>query len=261
MFNTPKAFCDVRIIFFWGSNFMTWLYVLIGLAIVYALVFGNDRKTSTTSNKANEADNHSKQKLPLKTNKKERFNNIKEFCNLNDYVVLDTETTGIDKHDQIIEIAILDADGNILLNTLVKPTVNVSPKAQNVHGISNKDLKKAPSWNEVYKKYLSVTEGKTILAYNSKYDKRLIQQTCKANNITNKRRVWGCIMLAYSEFMGNTKNGWYKWHKLESAAFNSLVTIRNSGSQQHRALYDSGMALGVLMYMKREVNIFLNDNQ
>ncbi|MFC3193207.1 exonuclease domain-containing protein [Marinicella sediminis] len=173
---------------------------------------------------------------------------------------MDTETTGIDKHDQIIEIAILDEEGNILLDSLVKPTVKVTPNARAVHGISNRDLKNAPGWAEVYEKYLSITEGKTILAYNSKFDKRLMQQSCKANKLVNKRRNWDCIMLAYSEFMGNTKNGWYKWHKLEDAAFNSTVSISNSNSKQHKALYDSGLALGVYMHMKAEVNKYFESD-
>ncbi len=38
------------------------------------------------------------------------------------YYILDTETTGLGKKDQVIEIAIIDnADGSVILNTLLSP--------------------------------------------------------------------------------------------------------------------------------------------
>lgn len=45
------------------------------------------------------------------------------------FVVLDTETTGLERKDQIIEIAVLDQHKNTLLNTRLKPTCNINPEA------------------------------------------------------------------------------------------------------------------------------------
>lgn len=45
----------------------------------------------------------------------------RKFLNeLNDYVILDTETTGLGENDIIIQIAIIDLHENDLINTYVK---------------------------------------------------------------------------------------------------------------------------------------------
>ena len=42
--------------------------------------------------------------------------------NKNNYVILDTETTGLGDNDVIVQLGILDLNGNVLLDTLIKPT-------------------------------------------------------------------------------------------------------------------------------------------
>jgi len=37
------------------------------------------------------------------------------------YLILDTETTGLGEKDVIIQMALIDLDGNVLLDSLVKP--------------------------------------------------------------------------------------------------------------------------------------------
>lgn len=244
---------------------MVWLYVLVGLVVVYFISSKNNsrskKKSKLKSHPKADISTHNNKRHPLEKGFKQRFENIKEFCNMTDIVFIDTETTGLTENDQIIEIAVVDFNGNILLDSLVKPTVKVNPKAKAKHGIADKELKNAPLWPDVYKQYLTATEGKTILAYNSKYDKKMVQQTCKANNLTNKKRQWNCVMLAYSEFMGYKKYDSYTWHKLEIAAFNCGVKIDGQATQRHRAVFDAGMALGVYLYMQREVNRLVNTNK
>ena len=66
-----------------------------------------------------------------------------------DFLILDTETTGI-KKPEICQIAITDNQGNAFLNTLVKPTKSIEAKAQQVHGISNEAVKDAPTFMQIY---------------------------------------------------------------------------------------------------------------
>jgi hypothetical protein len=46
-----------------------------------------------------------------------------------DALIVDTETTGLSIKDEVIQIAIIDLDGKVLLNTLLKPTVSISTEA------------------------------------------------------------------------------------------------------------------------------------
>ena len=49
---------------------------------------------------------------------------------------LDTETTGLDNGAQIIEIAIIDGTGDVMVDLRLKPSVPIDERAQEVHGIS-----------------------------------------------------------------------------------------------------------------------------
>ena len=62
---------------------------------------------------------------------------------------LDTETTGLHASDQIVEIAICDLGGNVLFDTLVKPTAPIPPEASAIHGIDDAMVASAPGWPEV----------------------------------------------------------------------------------------------------------------
>ncbi|BCC80200.1 MULTISPECIES: 3'-5' exonuclease [Bacillus] len=64
------------------------------------------------------------------------------FNNKSNFLVLDTQTTGLGETDEIVEIAVTDLDGKTLLNTLVKPTVPISDDATMIHGITNKMVEK-----------------------------------------------------------------------------------------------------------------------
>ncbi|WP_370656558.1 3'-5' exonuclease, partial [Klebsiella pneumoniae] len=52
-------------------------------------------------------------------------------------VFLDTETTGLDDHAELVEIAVVNEDGCVLFESFCRPTVPVDPGAQAVHGIGD----------------------------------------------------------------------------------------------------------------------------
>ena len=167
----------------------------------------------------------------------------------NEVCILDTETTGLENEDEVIEISILDFDGNTLLDTLVKPKCKISTEAAAVHGITKKMLKDAPTWAEVVGKYRDVTNGKTILAFNENFDKRLIRQTCKSAGVPNPKRDWSCVMLAYAEWHGEISRGEHRWQKLEVAT--KQLKIETAGTA-HRAKSDAMATLQVLKAMVGE---------
>ena len=88
-------------------------------------------------------------------------------------VFVDTETTGLnqDGTDEVLEIAIVDADGTTLLNTLVRPVRNTAwPNAQAIHGISPQDVDRAQPWETQLPKIAAICAGKTVVFYNAPFD-------------------------------------------------------------------------------------------
>ena len=67
-----------------------------------------------------------------------------------DTVYLDTETTGLSAEDEIVEITIIDDNGEPLINTLLKPVNHTHwPDAERVHGISPIDIRHAPTQKQI----------------------------------------------------------------------------------------------------------------
>lgn len=151
------------------------------------------------------------------------------LANPDDYVILDTETTGLRWDDEIIEIAVLGIDGAVLLDSRVKPVCKVSEGARQVHGISDEDLVDAPSFWDIYPALRSAVGGKNIVIYNAKFDK---------GKVWNCIRLWAleglgaagytCAMEMYAAYCGEWSEYWgnYKWQKLPGAAHGALADCR-----------------------------------
>jgi DNA polymerase III epsilon subunit-like protein len=85
-------------------------------------------------------------------------------------VILDTETTGLDRPD-VVEIGVVDAaTGAVLLSTLVKPTKPVEAGARWVHGIGDDALADAPTLDRVLPDLLEVIGDREVWAYNAEFD-------------------------------------------------------------------------------------------
>jgi len=134
-------------------------------------------------------------------------------------VFLDTETTGVGKRDEVIQIAISDINGNELCKTLVALTKRktIPRAASDVHGIKKKDLEGKPTYAQLSPHLESVLRGKRIIAYNAEFDFRLMEQTyAVAGGYKPAPEQWECAMLVYAAFYGEVHPffGDYKWQKL-----------------------------------------------
>lgn len=95
-------------------------------------------------------------------------------------LVLDTETTGLGEDAQIIEIAICDIWGTVLVDHRVRPSVPIEPGAAEVHGITLEDLANSPTWPEVIDSIKECLTGRTVVIFNSDFDMAMLRNTCRA---------------------------------------------------------------------------------
>jgi DNA polymerase III epsilon subunit-like protein len=85
-----------------------------------------------------------------------------------DWVALDTETTG---NGDVIEVAVVRADGAVLVDTLVHSPQPITPGAASVHGIPKADVEAAPHWPSVWPALADALAGRPVLAYNASFDR------------------------------------------------------------------------------------------
>jgi len=120
-------------------------------------------------------------------------------------VILDTETTGGAKTDQIIQLSIIDMAGKTLFDSLLKPTCAINPFAAKVHNLTDRHLRNAPPFTDVYEVVKSVLNERTVIAYNAPFDKRQLVQTATAFKLDAawvERLDWQCAMRAHAEYLG-----------------------------------------------------------
>ena len=96
---------------------------------------------------------------------------------MKDFVILDTETTGIQSTDEVIELGIVASDGTVLFDELFRPTVRMSDEAAKVTGISQEMLDAKLPMSAYRDQIKSLLEGKTIFAYNTAFDREKMIHT------------------------------------------------------------------------------------
>jgi DNA polymerase-3 subunit epsilon len=166
-------------------------------------------------------------------------------------IYLDTETTGLGAFDEVVEISILDAEGDVLLDKLVRPSKPVSPDALAIHGITDEMVKDAPSWVEIWPEVETVMRGRVVAIFNADYDTRIMRQSHNLYDMNWDPKVadFFCIMLLYAQFYGewNRARGSYRWHSLENAGRQARIPLPNT----HRAKDDTVLARAILQFIAK----------
>lgn len=166
-----------------------------------------------------------------------------------DPVFLDTETTGLGKNDQVVELAIIDRAGKTLLDTLVKPTIVIPPEATAIHGIDMADVAHAPAFGELCRELRRMIGKHPLVMYNAQYDLRLLRQSACIHGLSldfspNAR----CAMLLYAEYHGDwdSHHRNFRWQPLEKAARHCGLPVP---PDQHRARVDAELTRKILMFL------------
>ena len=125
-------------------------------------------------------------------------------------VVMDTESTGLGSNDEVCEIAIVDIDGNPLLDTLIRPNKPIPKEATAIHGITDAMAANAPSWPDIAEQFATVVRGRTVVTYNAAFDERLIRQTHQLHGLPAPALTTACLMRMFATWNGE----WDKGHEI-----------------------------------------------
>ncbi|MBE2223142.1 MAG: 3'-5' exonuclease [Anaerolineae bacterium] len=165
-----------------------------------------------------------------------------------DFIILDTETTGLGRLDQVCQIGIIDKRGGLLMDTMVKPTVPISSGASRVHGLTDELVARSLTFAEIYDDVFNIISGQWVYVYNASFDKARIQASCAAHGLEDitKACKWVDVMKPYAEFYGD----WSSWR--QSFTWQSLS---NACGQQGIGVVGAHDAVGdclmTLMLMRK----------
>lgn len=165
---------------------------------------------------------------------------------LPNFYVIDTETSGVDKSSEVVQVGVVDKHGDVVIDTLIKPTKRISQRVIDVHGITNEMLATAPALEDLYTMLSIKLSGVPLVAYNMSFDWRLLQQTFALRKMPMFRSgARHCAMKQYAKFKGLRGKRGYKWHKLGVAASQEQIVVKDA----HTALGDVRMTLALIQRM------------
>jgi len=160
---------------------------------------------------------------------------------------LDSETTGLHSTAEVIEIAIIDKDGAVLVNQRIRPVHAIAAEATAIHGITDADLLHEPSWLECVGRIREILTGRLCVIFNKEFDLRLMAQSstahqCDTQWISDLDSI--CAMALSAEFYGSTNR--YGTISLANAAHAAGVVWNGNA---HSALADALATLDVVRQM------------
>ncbi|KAA3612794.1 MAG: 3'-5' exonuclease [Planctomycetota bacterium] len=149
-----------------------------------------------------------------------------------DYVILDTETTGLPPGGRLVEIGALRIRGQNLIETfhrLVFPETPVPERATAVHGIRDQDLNQAADAGEVVEEFLAWAKGRPLIAHNAGFDASILAAEAVRFQVPLGENRVMCTLKASRKLLGRRS------HSLQSLVHD----LGLPEGRMHRALDDA----------------------
>lgn len=168
--------------------------------------------------------------------------------NLNDYTVLDIETTGFSpKNNEIIELAAIKVrNGKIVdtYNSLIKPANEISSSISNLTGITNEMIKYSPNIEEEFINFLKFIGADIVIGHNITFDISFIS--------TNSLKIFS------SPFLNNYIDTLTLSRRYVKSPHHNLKTMANifniDYTGAHRALKDCFITQTLYEILKKEIH-------
>jgi len=163
-------------------------------------------------------------------------------------VYIDTETTGITRTDEILEIVIVDWDGSVLFESFIRPQKPIPPESTAIHGITSDMVEKARPWPIAWQQIRPLVAGRLLAMYNAEFDMRMMQQSLEQYRLPWRENFDTLdIMDLFSQFIGewDPSRKALRRYRLEQAGKYFKIPIPNA----HHALEDTLLARAVLHSM------------
>jgi DNA polymerase III epsilon subunit-like protein len=161
-----------------------------------------------------------------------------------DFLVFDSETTGLSSPVDFVEVAAVDPAGETLLHSLLRPSCRIEPRARAIHGHSAQSLSGFPRFSEVYPDILGALHGRRVVVFNASYDRRVwdtaVRHLGARGALAGELPRWECAMRQFARFVGepSKRGGGYRPQKLPGGDHTAL------GDAQATLRLIEGVALG-----------------
>lgn len=162
-----------------------------------------------------------------------------------DFVAIDFETANA-KRNSPCSIALSVVENNQIVAefySLIKPDTEFSWRNIQIHGITENDVKDAPSFPELWPHIKSFfTPDKLVVAHNAPFDVSVLKRTLEFYGIPQPTFNVIDTVKTSKDFFTDFEN-----HKLDTICHNLNITLKN----HHNALADCVACAQILLYQTK----------
>lgn len=164
-----------------------------------------------------------------------------------DYVVFDTETTGLDpsRGDQIVQISgvrlVKGGPTGEEFNTLVNPGMAIPASSIRFHGITDDMVVDAPTVSDAVRSFARFVEGSVLVAHNAAFDMKFLRMQEGGSGIALNNPVLDTLLVSFVLQPNHSA------HTLDAIAARFGISI--SEDVRHTALGDARATAEIFMKM------------
>ena len=167
------------------------------------------------------------------------------------YIILDTETTGLDPNQghKLVEIGAVEMIDRQLTGThfhhYLNPERDSDEGALNVHGLTTEFLSDKPLFKSIAQNFLDFIDGATVLIHNAPFDTKFINAELAALNLPDMHSICAVedtLAMAKQMFPGKRNN---------LDALCERLGVNNAHRTLHGALLDAEILAEVYLAMTR----------
>ena len=172
------------------------------------------------------------------------------------YIVLDTETTGLDPDDghKIIEIGCIEIiNRKVTDNTFhkyINPLREIDIEASKVHGLTASNLSDKPLFNDIYDEFVSYISSSPLIIHNAPFDMGFLKK--EFNNIETKNNFINNEIIDSLKLARKISPG--KKNTLDALC--DRYSVDNSDRSYHGALLDARLLAHVYLKLTIGQNNF-----
>jgi len=157
---------------------------------------------------------------------------FREWAARDDWVLVASLASGRDAQAEILEIAVVSAAGEVLLQQRVAPEGPGSDGASAGSGPGAPASAPLPSWPELHEKVTALLAAAPyVLSYNALFQLRLLEQTAARYDLALPDLEFDCVMQAYAAYRAEAgAKGKVPWPSPGEAAAQEGIAEAGSGA-------------------------------
>jgi DNA polymerase III epsilon subunit-like protein len=167
-------------------------------------------------------------------------------------VFLECKPSRLEPQAEVVELALIDSDGSLILDELVRPKRRIKLAAVEVHGITNEIAKQAQPWTECWPKVDRLIYGRLVGIFGRELQLGWLTQSVRADFLrwNHDPEHFFCIQKVHAEFQAewDPATRAFRTYTLENAA--TLTGLNPEPSEyRRRALEDARLARAIMLVM------------